>query len=586
MILQRSKRWSCVSRSTCVASVLLFVPCEECSLDCTTAPPVCVDPTTDSEGPAESTDETYDPGVSTTGAPGSTGTTVATTDATSTTYPETDTGDDYDLPCEPEPIEIECCDTEEAVPGCDVMITCTGAASEPWPKRFGDRREQYAFSVALDPDDAIVIAGRARGRLIAPTPEIKDAQRQYVARIDREEGCGETWVHAFESIEELTADPNYTVRATVADDGMIYAALAIAGGEIKEGAGELDAGLLVVKLDPEGTLQEQHRLFETEGDRLEITAIGSDGAGVFIAGSHWGTLHYDEANVSVAPGEDQQAFLVRVNADSLAYEASMGVVSGETSSRVRALHVESGVVVAAGSFEREGELASQLDIGCALALGGDGQEGFVARFETVEQGLLCQNWELLNVDLGEVEANAITRDHDSGEITVVGSFHGALDYQQEIQSMSMEKDDCFVLTTHDDLSLVSLGALNSQEDVKCYGAAYDKSGNLLIGGRGDGSIVSPHEITLTSDDSFIVKWDAGGEPLWDSVLESVGPDTETDSVSLWGLAVDSSNHTVAVGSVYGEVSMYGVSLAPSPDEPRPPEDFDDNEDVFVVVADP
>ncbi|MDP6564724.1 MAG: SBBP repeat-containing protein [Alphaproteobacteria bacterium] len=243
----------------------------------------------------------------------------------------------------------------------DVFLRKYDAAGElVWSRMLGATDDANGFSVAVDANDDVVIAGSVAGQLSATA-----YGGNYDSFVTKFDGDGvEAWTrqaapYANDGALALTTDSSGNIFIAGHTQGAIDTSITHGGGS--DG--------YVTKLDTDGTLVWNKQFGGTGADRA--TAIAVDNAGsVYVAGENDGQMvlrRYADSDASQTP--DWEVDLGSQNADDTVTGLAIGssgnvYVSGQTSNAAI-----SGSIVNAHSGGADGFVSQVVDSGASAAVG-------------------------------------------------------------------------------------------------------------------------------------------------------------------------------------------------------------------------
>jgi hypothetical protein len=458
-------------------------------------------------------------------------------------------------PCEGEVVPV--------IEGCATAADddCNGKANEHcaiWSKTFGSAGDQFAWDLAVDGNDNIVLAGRFINTIDfgGSTLISQGGNDGFLTKL------GPTGSHIW---SRRFGDPAEQEALSVAVDatGNVYATGFFAGsiqlGVQPQSSHSSKGGndVFVVKYDSNGN----HVWSKTFGDGASQVGLGIavDASGsVVLTGRMAGSVNFGGGALT-ATGTSN-GFLVRLDPQGSHLWSKIIGAGGENAGQ--------GVDVdTAGNVYVAGYFTESITFGDPAQTGAGGHDVFVAKLTAL--GLPV--WTRVFGDA--VDQEAVNLDADTtGNVVVLGEYAGAITFDG-MGHTSKGADDIFVV------SLEPL--MGSAAWSRGFGDASDQEpGGVIFDGFGDVVLTGGFQGTLTfgglpmtatgTDDIFLVKL-AGlaGEHMWSRAF---GGASDQDGRAV---GVDSSDNVLLTGEYSGKVD-FGSGPITSVDA----------EDVFLVKLPP
>jgi hypothetical protein len=211
-----------------------------------------------------------------------------------------------------------------------------------------------------------------------------------------------------------------------------------------------------------------------------------------------------------------------------------------------------GDIIVAGSFTGTVNLG-----GAALTAAGFNNNIFVAKYSAAGQHIWSKRFGDANVD----QAKGVAVDPVTGNIAVVGSFQGTLDFGSGAMTAANAGgalyDDAFVAVLAPDGTSRWSKRFGSTVEDSANAVAVDSQGNIVVVGRYrllvnfGGSDLQSYNNT---QDIFVAKFSSAGTHLWSMGFGNLYPDEAN------GVAVDPSDNVIVTGSYRGNVNFGGGGL--------------------------
>jgi sugar lactone lactonase YvrE len=349
----------------------------------------------------------------------------------------------------------------------------------------------------------------------------------------------------------------------------------------------------VVKYDLRGNLLWARRLGGTSGDDAWSVATDSSG-NVIVTGLYSSTsLNIYATNgttVSFTLTGSADAFVVKYDSSGTPLWARKIGGGGATDIGYSVRTDSSGNIVVAGQnasnplniFAADGSTVS-------LTLANNGNnDAFVVKYDSSGTPLWARRMGGTGQDIGR----SVSTD-SSGNIVVVGYYaSNPLNiYAANGSTVSFTLtggDDAFVVKYDSSGTPLWARRLGGTSGDDAWSVATDSSGNIIVTGvysgnpmniyAANGTTVSFTLNKMGSTDTFVVKYDSSGTPLW---ARRMGTGTGTSQVSARSVSTDSSGNIVVVGFYRlqalilntGDTISFMLTA------------FDSNTDVFVVKYD-
>lgn len=449
--------------------------------------------------------------------------------------------DDACAECHPGAPEI--CDgaRDESCAGA-VDVGCPPLPIPTWAERIGEAPQgDFAYSVAIAPDGAVVVAGRFNAVLAIGAESITSAGAEdgYVARFD-----------ATGSIDWLRriggASSDQALSVCVDDAGATFVAGHFAGtDDLGDGVvlstGSSTRASYVASYDAAGRTRWAIPLTATTW--LDVLAVARDpSGGVFGAAVFQGTATLGAHSIDSTllrshllfhvtdAGEVDAAVLADLEGDAQAFELAAGA---------------EGPCVA-------GRFAGALTVGASTVTAAEAFDAFVACFDRT----LAPRFVGRVGGTGSDDATGVTV--SSTHVLVAGNFQGSTTAPMPMTSVGVT--DGFVAAWALDGTLAWARAVGCEGTERALGIAEDGAGGAYLVGRFNGATGSVGGVALTGagrNDAFAARYRADGTVAW---AVSSGGALNDEAVAA---AAGPGGALAIVGSFYGPATFGGESLSTS-----------------------
>ncbi|MBW2524773.1 MAG: hypothetical protein JRI23_11385 [Deltaproteobacteria bacterium] len=295
-----------------------------------------------------------------------------------------------------------------------------------WAASYGDAADQDPADVAVDTDGAIIVVGGFNGSIdfggAVGTATGRDA---FVVKLDAA-GVHQWTVYAGGADSQV----GQAVAADAAGNAVVVGQFA---GAIDFGLGPLTDGgesdVFVVKLDPDGAPQWNHRISGPGSQTPRTVAVGTDGS-VAVIGRTVGAVDLGSVVLPGVAGDD--LYLVKYASGGALQWAKLFAGTGDVQPQSVAIDAEGRVLVA-------GSLTGTADCGAGALVSADGADGFLLQYSGQDGSCLDS---VLFGEAGDQWSASIALD-PSGDLLLGGSFEGSLDLGGG--ALSCISSDCLFL---------------------------------------------------------------------------------------------------------------------------------------------
>ena len=389
--------------------------------------------------------------------------------------------------------------------GVDVHVVPFG--SHAWTRQFGSERFDFAWAVAIDGTDAVLIAGGTAGSMDGEAAA--GADDAFVRKLDRDGLL--LWTHQFGS---ATNDLAYGVAADASDQVLVagYTMGALAG-QPHIGGGDA----FVRKLGADGEPHWTHQFGSAANDNATSVAVDAAGNG-FVAGYTAGSLP-DQTQRG-----ERDAFLRRLDPNGQHVWTSQFGSDGRTYAEAVAIDAAGSVVVAGAT---DGALVTDAHHGEF--------DVFVRKFDPAGPSSWTRQFGTAETDYATGVALDLL-----GNAYVVGYTRGALAGQ-----VSAGGTDAFVTKLDPSGVHVWTQQFGSGANDFAFGVVVDAFGDVVVAGYTGGALAATDP--AGGFDAFAIKFAPDGEVRW---AQQVG--SEADDFA-YGVASDARGFVVVVGETHGRV---------------------------------
>ena len=388
-----------------------------------------------------------------------------------------------------------------------VAVRVVPFGTHVWTQQFGGEGFDFAWSVAVDRADAVLVAGGTSGSVDGQMPVGEDDA--LVRKLDRDGRL--LWTDQFGSDAH---DLAYGV-ATDASDQVLVAGYTMGALPDQAHIGGGDA--FVRKLGPDGVPIWTHQFGTPAHDTATSVAVAAAGD-AFVAGYTAGTL----------PAETRQgerdAFVRRLDPDGRPLWTRQFGSDGRTYAEAVAV-AATGSVVVVGATD-----------GALVAGAHQGEfDVFVRRFDADGETSWTRQFGTAETDY----AYGVTLD-PLGNAYVVGFTRGTLADQA-----SAGGTDAFVTKLDPSGVPVWTRQIGSAESDLAFGVAVDVFGDVVVAGYTRGALAGAEH--GGGFDAFTLKFTPDGDIRWS---QQFGSDADDFA---YGVAADSRGFTLVVGETHGRV---------------------------------
>jgi hypothetical protein len=371
-----------------------------------------------------------------------------------------------------------------------------------WSQRFGDDREQIGFSVAVDGEQNVILAGQAAGEVdFGGGPVLQPGRSSaFVVKLDPCDNL--IWARRFAAI---TGDSFASGVAVDADDNILLtggfrSSIDFGGGPLANIGGLQTA--FVVKLTPDG----EHvwsRGATGHDSQIPRDVVADEQGNVAISGSFRGELDFTGGAEPIANAGSEDVFVSKF--DAAGTHLWSKAFGGSEIDRGEALAVDSrDNLVLTGFFT-----SSAVDFGGRPLVRSGSADAFVAKLDPAGEQVWSRRYgDATSQDGADVAVDACD------DVVVTGSMNGTVDFGGGPLTSAGE-NDVFVLKLDAAGRHVwsrRFGDAARQDGVT---VAVSEQGNIAVSGFFRGSIrfVCSALVSAGADDIFLAELDPWGHPL-------------------------------------------------------------------------
>jgi hypothetical protein len=457
--------------------------------------------------------------------------------------------------CEPGGMGFGPCEGEvvPVIEGCATAgdDDCNGQANEHcaiWSKSYGSAGDQFAWDVAVDGSDNIVLGGRFINTIEfgGSTLVSQGGNDGFIAKLSP--SGAHAWSRRFGDVAEqevlsVAADTTGNVYATGFFAGSIQLGAQPQSSHSSKGGNDI----FVVKYDSNGT----HVWSKTFGDSASQVGLGIavDASGsVVVTGRMTGTVNFGGGALTGTGASN--GFLVKLDPQGNHLWSKIIGAGGENAGQGLAVDTTGNVYVA-------GYFTESITFGDPVQTGAGGHDVFIAKLTTLGVSI----WTRVFGDAADQEAVSVDVD-TTGDVVMLGEHGGTITFDGASHA-SKGVDDVFVAY----LEPLMGGAVWSKSfgdaaDQEPGGIALDAAGDVVLTGSYQGTLSFgglPMTAPGSVDDIFLVKLSgAGGDHVWS---RSFGGASDQDGRAV---AVDSSDNVLFTGEYTGKIN-FGPGLITSSD---------------------
>jgi hypothetical protein len=431
---------------------------------------------------------------------------------------------------------------------CFVLLMVAGAqAQDPvhlWSMDFGNNEFQYAYDVAVDDSNNVVVVGGFYGEINfgCVVLERTVSTNAFVAKFDENGGC--LWAKQFGDAARQAATHVATDRlGNIIVAGSFEGTVDFGGGELSSSGG---FNMVLAKLDAQGNHVWSRRFGDADQLTLgEIKGIAvGDSSDIVITGAFAGTLDFGGAVLTSAGGLDM--FLAKLDGDgNHQWSQSYGAAAQQYP---RGVAIDGqGNVVATGDFN------GQVDFGGGTLVNTSASDVFVAKFDSSGNHLWSSRYG--NANAGDYHRAQGVAVDGAGNIVITGDYEGDIDFGGGVLAGAGEYDVFVAKLAPSGAHMWSQGFGDEDEDY-VKGIAVDDSANVVVTGHfyGDIEFGGGPISSGGSNDIFLAKLDPDGVHLWSRGFGGSAYEFAR------GVAAGGAGSIVVAGFFYGTVDFGGGPL--------------------------